>query len=85
MPHNICMRKIILIHAVKNCCLLRQAIVSRSQTVTLASLVKLLAAENDLRTRTASHVTWPRGTGIYGKGQNLFRRLTKLVSYKQNY
>ena len=51
---------------------------------TLARLVKLLAAENELHTCTASHVTWLRGTRIYGKGQNLFRRLAKPVSYKQN-
>ena len=27
-----------------------------------------------------SHVTWPRGTGIYGKGFDLIRRLAKPVS-----
>ena len=83
MTHNICMCKIILIHAVKN---------YRRVAASLAIVrccpfycVKLLAAENDLRTCTASHVTWPRGTGIYGKGFNLFRRLGKPVSYKRNY
>ena len=40
--------------------------------------ILLLAAENDLRTHTASHVTWPRGTF------DLFRRLAKTVSYKRN-
>ena len=34
--------------------------------------VKLLAAENDVRTHIDSHVTWPCGTEIYGKGADLF-------------
>ena len=83
MTHNICMRTIILIHAVKN---------YGRVTAVLAIVrccpfycIKLLAAENDLRTYTASHVTWPRGIGIYGKGFDLFRRLAKPVSYKRNY
>ena len=78
MTHIICMRTIIVIHAIKN---YRRVVGYR--TVCSTTYVKLLAAENDLCTRTASHVTWPRGTGIYGKGFDLFRGLGKPVSYKQ--
>ena len=42
-------------------------------SVLLLKLHTVLAAENDLRTHTASRVTWPRGTFDH------FRRLTTLI------